>query len=98
LLKETALEKSEREGSALDCLRRSRDVWTTILPGAGEYLGVSRVVDRFKIPPRNVLRTNFPMSSELNVKVVHPVRDPVTLLSSYYRKRKGGTFVFLEGT
>jgi hypothetical protein len=53
---------------------------------AGDYFGVSRVVDSSKTPPRNILRPKFLMGSGLNVKVVHPVRDPVTLFNSYYRK------------
>jgi hypothetical protein len=55
---------------------------------AGDYFGVSRVVDSSKTPPRNVLRPKFLIDSGLNVKVVHPVRDPVTLFNSYYRKGK----------
>ena len=62
---------------------------------AGEYFGVSRVVESSKTPPRNVLRPKFLMASGLKVKVVHPVRDPVTLFNSYYRKGKRGFYFYV---
>lgn len=64
---------------------------------AGDYFKVSRVVDSSKIPPRNVLRPKFLIDSGLKVKVVHPVRDPINIFNSYYRKYKGGILYLYFG-
>jgi hypothetical protein len=62
---------------------------------AGQYFGVTRVIDSSKTPPKNILRPEFLMRSGLNVKVVHPVRDPITLFNSYYRKGRRGVKFYM---